>query len=152
MIILMDDKLSHVDSYTDVLEHYGVKGMKWRKKGQGVEGLTEEEKQLRMQGRLANLDSEYDKYAQAMGNNPKKLSREAFKTTMGNSLRRQIAESKTRTVDRGYSKYASAMGNNPKRLSRAQYYNKNMASLNRQIRANGGKPVKYRARTVDFAN
>lgn len=136
MIILMEDKLAHVDSYTDVLEHYGVKGMKWRKNGRGVEGLTEEEKQLRMQGRLANLDSEYDKYAQAMGN----------------SLRRQIAESKTRTVDRGYSKYASAMGNNPKRLSRAQYYNKNMASLNRQIRANGGKPVKYRARTVDFAN
>lgn len=52
MIILMNDKLAHVDSYADVIEHRSVQGMKWRKKGQGVEGLTEEEKQLRMQGRL----------------------------------------------------------------------------------------------------
>ena len=29
MIILKDDILVHVDSSTDILEHYGVKGMKW---------------------------------------------------------------------------------------------------------------------------
>ena len=29
MIILKDDDLLHVDSSTNILEHYGVKGMKW---------------------------------------------------------------------------------------------------------------------------
>ena len=29
MIILKDDTLKHVDSSLDILEHYGVKGMKW---------------------------------------------------------------------------------------------------------------------------
>ena len=28
MIIIKDDKLTHVESSTDILEHYGVKGMK----------------------------------------------------------------------------------------------------------------------------
>ena len=32
MIILVEDNLIHVDSATDVLEHYGVKGMKWGKR------------------------------------------------------------------------------------------------------------------------
>ena len=29
MIIIKDDTLTHVDSSTDIIEHYGVKGMKW---------------------------------------------------------------------------------------------------------------------------
>ena len=29
MIIIKDDTLVHVDSSTDIIEHYGVKGMKW---------------------------------------------------------------------------------------------------------------------------
>lgn len=29
MIILKDDILVHVDSATDIIEHYGIKGMKW---------------------------------------------------------------------------------------------------------------------------
>lgn len=28
MIFLHDSELVHVDSYTDIIEHYGVKGMK----------------------------------------------------------------------------------------------------------------------------
>ena len=31
MIILKDDTLKHVDSSLDILEHYGVQGMKWGK-------------------------------------------------------------------------------------------------------------------------
>ena len=31
MIVLIDDELVHTDSSTDILEHYGVKGMKWGK-------------------------------------------------------------------------------------------------------------------------
>lgn len=100
---------------------------------------------------MANLDGEYDRYAQAMGNDPKKLSREDFKTNVGNTLRRQIAESKTKTVYKNYSRYDKAMGNDPKKLSRSQFYNKSVASLNKTIRANGGKPVKYRARMEDYA-
>ena len=40
MIIIKNDKLTHVDSSLDFLEHYGVRGMKWGKSGQGVEALT----------------------------------------------------------------------------------------------------------------
>ena len=31
MIIIKDDTLVHTDSSTDIIEHYGVKGMKWGK-------------------------------------------------------------------------------------------------------------------------
>lgn len=31
MIIIKDDTLVHVDSSTDIIEHYGVKGMRWGK-------------------------------------------------------------------------------------------------------------------------
>ena len=31
MIIIKDDTLTHVDSSLDILEHYGVKGMRWGK-------------------------------------------------------------------------------------------------------------------------
>lgn len=32
MLLIEDDKLVHVDSSLDILEHYGVKGMKWGKR------------------------------------------------------------------------------------------------------------------------
>ena len=66
-MIIRGNTLTHVDSSLDILEHYGVKGMKWDKSGQGVEALTEEEKQLQYQNRLANLDGEYDKYSHSYG-------------------------------------------------------------------------------------
>ena len=32
MLILHEGELLHTDSSTDILEHYGVKGMKWGKR------------------------------------------------------------------------------------------------------------------------
>ena len=38
MLILHEGELLHTDSSTDVLEHYGVKGMKWGKRAVGYAG------------------------------------------------------------------------------------------------------------------
>ena len=43
MIILKDDKLIHVDSSTDVLEHYGVKGMRWGKHRANMREVRQEQ-------------------------------------------------------------------------------------------------------------
>ena len=43
MIILKDDDLLHVDSSTDVLEHYGVKGMKWGKHRANMKKVRQEQ-------------------------------------------------------------------------------------------------------------
>lgn len=43
MIILKDDKLIHVDSSTDVLEHYGVKGMRWGKHRSNMKKVRQEQ-------------------------------------------------------------------------------------------------------------
>ena len=43
MIILKDDDLLHVDSSTDILEHYGVKGMKWGKHRANMKKVRQEQ-------------------------------------------------------------------------------------------------------------
>ena len=72
MIIFKDDKLTHVDSSVDILEHYGVKGMKWGKrvratgrylKDYGKESLRGVGKSYTnplLSGKAANLASMYD--------------------------------------------------------------------------------------------
>ena len=53
MIILKDGLLTHVDSSTDILEHYGVKGMKWgsvrraRRKAEKFNSLVKNEMKKR---------------------------------------------------------------------------------------------------------
>ena len=44
MIILKDDKLIHVDSSTDIIEHYGVKGMRWGKHRANMKKVRQEQK------------------------------------------------------------------------------------------------------------
>ena len=43
MIILKDDDLLHVDSSADILEHYGVKGMKWGKHRTNMKKVRQEQ-------------------------------------------------------------------------------------------------------------
>ena len=43
MIILKDDKLVHVDSSTDIIEHYGVKGMRWGRRRANMKKVRQEQ-------------------------------------------------------------------------------------------------------------
>lgn len=43
MIILKEDALLHVESSTDILEHYGVKGMKWGKHRANMKKVRQEQ-------------------------------------------------------------------------------------------------------------
>ena len=43
MIILKDDKLVHVDSSTDIIEHYGVKGMRWGRHRANMKKVRQEQ-------------------------------------------------------------------------------------------------------------
>ena len=44
MIILKDDTLVHVDSSTDIIEHYGVIGMRWGKHRANMKKVRQEQK------------------------------------------------------------------------------------------------------------
>lgn len=44
MIIIKDDTLIHVDSSTDIIEHYGVKGMRWGKHRANMKKVRQEQK------------------------------------------------------------------------------------------------------------
>ena len=72
MLILIEDNLLHTDSSTEILEHYGVKGMKWGKRLRSaasklyddhkenlrykyrMSGLNEEQVEQKLQKRLKN--------------------------------------------------------------------------------------------------
>lgn len=126
MLIIEENTLTHVDSVSDIIEHYGVKGMKWRKGTQnGVEAMSEEEKQQIFMNRYKNLDNEYKNYASAMrasGNTKKMLSKADFKKKMQKSLTKQYVQSKRKTINRDYVRYHKAtrkMGQRP--MTNGQY-------------------------------
>ena len=51
MLILHEGELLHTDSSTDVLEHYGVKGMKWGKRLRSAVSKVASDKRVRATGR-----------------------------------------------------------------------------------------------------
>ena len=51
MLILHEGELLHTDSSTDVLEHYGVKGMKWGKRLRSAAVKVKSDKRVRATGR-----------------------------------------------------------------------------------------------------
>ena len=51
MLILHEGELLHTDSSTDILEHYGVKGMKWGKRLRSAASKVASNKRVRATGR-----------------------------------------------------------------------------------------------------
>ena len=51
MLILHEGELLHTDSSTEILEHYGVKGMKWGKRSRSAVSKVESDKRARATGR-----------------------------------------------------------------------------------------------------
>ena len=51
MLILHEGELLHTDSSTEILEHYGVKGMKWGKRLRSAVSKVESDKRVRATGR-----------------------------------------------------------------------------------------------------
>ena len=51
MLILHEGELLHTDSSTDILEHYGVKGMKWGKRLRSAATKVASDKRVRATGR-----------------------------------------------------------------------------------------------------
>ena len=51
MLILHEGELLHTDSSTEILEHYGVKGMKWGKRLRSAASKVASDKRVRATGR-----------------------------------------------------------------------------------------------------
>ena len=51
MLILHEGEFLHTDSFTDVLEHHGVKGMKWGKRLRSAASKVASDKRVRATGR-----------------------------------------------------------------------------------------------------
>jgi type IV pilus assembly protein PilM len=75
MLILHEGELLHTDSSTEILEHYGVKGMKWGKRLRSAASKVASDKRVRATGRYL-----------------KDYGIEAFDAVGGNSLTLAIAK------------------------------------------------------------
>ena len=88
MLILHEGELLHTDSSTDILEHYGVKGMKWGKRLRSSVSKVASDKRVRATGRYLK---EYGKEtAKAVGRSYTHplLSTNASRLTTMNDLRK----------------------------------------------------------------
>lgn len=54
MLILHEGELLHTDSSTEILEHYGVQGMKWGKRLRSAASKVASDKRVRATGRYLN--------------------------------------------------------------------------------------------------
>ena len=116
MIVLMDDKLVHVDSSLDIIEHYGVKGMKWGKHRANMR----ETKARRKQGlnKLADRKKEYAVgyglgYALGQGGNMAKDRHNNFKDYADKKAKNHISVKKQKYIDK-YSTDNTTKGLNAK--------------------------------------
>ena len=71
MLILHEGELLHTDSSTEILEHYGVKGMKWGKRLRSAASKVASDKRVRATGRyLKDYGKEYAKTVGKSYTNP----------------------------------------------------------------------------------
>ena len=84
MLILHEGELLHTDSSTDILEHYGVKGMKWGKRLRSAATKVASDKRVRATGRYL-----------------KDYGKEAFKT-VGKSYTNPILSGKAGSLSTMY--------------------------------------------------
>lgn len=88
MLILHEGELLHTDSSTDILEHYGVKGMKWGKRLRVAATKVASDKRVRATGRyLKDYGKEYAKVVGKSYTNPR-LSNKAGRVATMYDLRK----------------------------------------------------------------
>ena len=88
MLILHEGELLHTDSSTDVLEHYGVKGMKWGKRLRSAATAVASNDRVRATGRyLKDYGKEYAKVVGKSYTNPR-ISNKAGRLATMHDLRK----------------------------------------------------------------
>ena len=103
MIILKGDKLTHVDSSLDILEHYGVKGMKWGKHRANIKAAKKLKKVTRR-----NLNYDKDNLRNGYG--------------ILYAIGAEGAQSKHRNTD--FRRWAEKKANNDTSVKRQKYIDK----------------------------
>ena len=83
MLILHEGELLHTDSSTEILEHYGVKGMKWGKRLRSAATAVASNDRVRATGRyLKDYGKEYAKVVGKSYTNPRISSKAGHLATM----------------------------------------------------------------------
>ena len=85
MLILHEGELLHTDSSTDVLEHYGVKGMKWGKRLFRSKSPDEKIKKAKL--RIEELKEEEKEFNNILKDRKKAKSRESRELALTSSLK-----------------------------------------------------------------
>ena len=87
MLILHEGELLHTDSSTDILEHYGVKGMKWGKRL--FKSSSPDEKIKKAKQRIKDLKEEEKEFNNSLKDRKKAKSPKsrdlALKSALANS-------------------------------------------------------------------